>query len=132
MQTYIKDCDNVSTKPVYTETKLLNLAEYLKAARSLIESPENWTQGTFARNKSGETVRELDPNAVCFCSVGALLRAKYDLKISKENLPLNTALDYLQTFTNDSVEVYNDSRPHHKVLELFDQAIAKAELSKPS
>lgn len=49
---------------------------YLRAAE-LIE--DNFTTGTFARDHSLVPVGEFSENAVCFCTVGALKRALWEL-----------------------------------------------------
>lgn len=34
----------------------MNPIEHLQAVRKIIEKPENWTQGTFARDRQGNSV----------------------------------------------------------------------------
>jgi len=109
----------------------ITTAEILTAARSLISKPENWTQGEYARDSSGERVSEHDQDAVCFCTIGALLKAEHALNIYISAFARNhPSINYLKTFLNGSVADYNDSSTHAEVLELFDKAIA--ELNKPN
>lgn len=44
-------------------------------AHELIDKPEKWCQGTFARDKNGLPVSLWRSDAVAFCARGALLRA---------------------------------------------------------
>jgi len=49
----------------------LAIAEVLNRAADLIKAPGAWTQGTYARGKSGKPV-ETRRSAVCFCLIGAI------------------------------------------------------------
>jgi hypothetical protein len=43
-------------------------------ARDILADPAHWTQGCFARNEAGHPgLAPNDPNAVCYCSFGALM-----------------------------------------------------------
>lgn len=42
---------------------------------SLIEAPESWTRGTYARAADGQSIDRYSPDAVCFCLQGAYNRA---------------------------------------------------------
>lgn len=50
-------------------------AEVLEAAADRIAKPGAWTQGTFARDTSGDRCAFNDPNASCFCAAGAIYRS---------------------------------------------------------
>ncbi|WP_460366223.1 DUF6197 family protein, partial [Staphylococcus aureus] len=50
----------------------MNRKEVLTKARELITPPEKWTQGTSARDKEDVPTSADDPQAVCFCSIGAI------------------------------------------------------------
>jgi hypothetical protein len=52
---------------------MVDIADKLAEARKLIE--RGWTQGQYARGKSGKAVDEHGRHAVCFCALGALRRA---------------------------------------------------------
>lgn len=48
--------------------------EVLEAAKARIEDPERWTQGAEARvEQRGREVAPNDPEAACWCAMGALL-----------------------------------------------------------
>jgi len=128
------DADYSKTKTyLIAEGKHRNIttaAEILKAARTLISKPENWTQRAFARTKLGGGGVATSYRAVCFCTVGGLVKAIHDLEITGEEHPLSKLITYLETFITGEVADFNDSSTHAEVLELFDKAIA--ELNKPS
>ena len=48
-------------------------------AKELLSRREAWTRGVIARNASGQGVPPLDPSAVSWCIVGALVKC-YNLK----------------------------------------------------
>jgi len=48
--------------------------EILKAARTLIEKPENWTQGEMARDSGGCNAAPKSPDACRWCLAGAVIR----------------------------------------------------------
>jgi len=107
----------------------ITTAEILTTARSLISKPENWTQAAFARDKRGMMVHVYSDTATCFCSVGAVDRVIYELELNptkRDTLLCN----YFNPFLHTSLTHFNDFNPHNSVIELFDKAIAKAELSK--
>ena len=43
-------------------------------AYELIQNPENWTKGGFARNKLNVFVNERSPEACSFCAAGAIYK----------------------------------------------------------
>lgn len=45
-------------------------------AWELISDPQRWTQGSFAKNKNGDSIFAIDPDACQWCAYGAL-RATY-------------------------------------------------------
>ena len=44
----------------------------LRDARKLIERPENWARGDYAFDRHGALCAPTDPNAVCWCLLGAV------------------------------------------------------------
>lgn len=101
---------------------MTSTAEILKAARKLIEKPENWTQGAFARDGKGRS--ESISRASCFCIIGAIA------KVARTNLgspvpqPVLKALGFT---AHCRLAQFNDSATHSEVLDLFSKAIAAAE-----
>lgn len=113
--------------------------EVLTEARELITPPERWTRGWYARDAEGREVDATDPNAVCFCSIGALCRAegRFEPGVS----PVATEYLIEATGSEDTFGIldFNDgklpdpwSKPRHaparhrKVLAAFDRAIELA------
>ena len=92
--------------------------EILIAARALIDTPEKWTQFESARNINGVGCHPRSPDAVCFCTLGAIDRACQD------DLNDYKALQTLQSIVG-MVANFNDSHTHAEVLAAFDEAIAR-------
>jgi hypothetical protein len=95
--------------------------ETLKAARKMIEKPENWTQGELGRKADGTPIKNGAISslgqATCFCAAGALLMVIR----GKRRAPWNC----LQAVMGDYVPSFNDTHTHAEVLAAFDAAIAK-------
>lgn len=98
--------------------------EILIAARALIEAPERWTKGEFARNKEGEKCHANSDAASCYCMEGAILSqsGKWPLK-ARACAILRASLASAIT-----IPVWNDApeRTHAEVLAAFDRAIELA------
>lgn len=60
---------------------MLTAKEMLEAAWKKIEDPKNRCRGHFALSKNGKDIPPWLPNAVCFCSSGALVAVSADSKI---------------------------------------------------
>lgn len=110
------------------------LVDDLKAARKLIEEPKGWTQGQFARDSEGFPMLPHSPIAVCFCSIGATLRATMGHTPRSAATPGQRqrhigALDLLRGFlpAHSDIVTFNDTHTHEEVLAVFDKAIAAAE-----
>lgn len=96
----------------------------LKAAKALIDTPEKWTQGAYARSSIGVELTYHNKEASCFCSWGALANVKGSTGSTYE------ALRFLDSFTTqDNIVQFNDleSTTHAEVMAVWDKAIAKAE-----
>lgn len=97
-------------------------------ARKLIEDQEYWTQGAYAKTNLGIEVSATDPEAYCFCLVGALYKVS---GIDSENNPFDRGLlgygklvEALKLIGRGNIAIFNDVHTHREVLELLDQAIA--------
>ena len=78
--------------------------DLLVEARTLIASPEAWTQGAAARDADGEPVGVEHEDAVSWCSTGALNCAMYRHADSLQiPLPLERARDQAGTILTDTV-----------------------------
>ena len=92
--------------------------EILVAARAIIANEENWTQGTYAKDKDGSSIGVDCSNAVCFCSIGALRKITM--------FPV-AAMEVLSNHMEDSIIAFNDEHTHKEVLAAWDEAIASLE-----
>ncbi len=105
--------------------------EILINARALIADPENWIHGELAKNNQGQTVNVSAPDATCFCTAGALIKAcgGYPDDAHHEALSVISSVvggDYgLRLY--EAIYDFNDSASHAEVLEAFDRAIASYE-----
>jgi hypothetical protein len=98
----------------------------LEEARLLIAEPSQWTTGTSARDAKGYSTLYSNPDATCFCSVGAILRAN-----SISNYHRHTTDDAIQVLrscltASGSVATFNDTHTHEEVLQFFDDTINRA------
>lgn len=96
-------------------------ATILKAARDLIAKPENWTQGTYARDARGNEIGVRSDIAVCFCSLGAISA------VSGNCDDAGMARDAIAALTRNGIVNFNDTHTHSEVLDLFSKAIKAAE-----
>ena len=113
--------------------------DLLVEARTLIASPEAWTQGAAARDADGEPVGVEHEDAVSWCATGALNCAMYRHADSLQiPLPLERARDQAGTILTDTVRAltlghyteattYNDQTNHSCIVHAFDIAIADAD-----
>lgn len=107
-------------------------SETLRAAKALIDTPEKWTQGAYARDEEGLTVFVGDEAAVCFCSIGALARTE-----RLHNVPDPHELGRRATIralrpSHDPILAagliadFNDTHSHSEVMAMWDRAIKRA------
>ena len=102
----------------------MNIADVLQKARDLIATPDNWTQGEYARDGHGHATRPRNSRAVCWCSSGAIMKVM-DVDYSPDDAL--AVLHQAGGFQWDmNIPKWNDSmnRKHSEVLALFDAAIA--------
>lgn len=109
----------------------MQVFELLIAAKAKIDTPEKWTQGTFARDVNARPVSPTDgvgyPNATCFCSIGAIAAAYW--AAHEDVVTYKTAIDTLYAVLpigEFTVPHFNDSATHEGVMGLFDAAIKRA------
>lgn len=110
----------------------------LLAAKKLIADPKSWLKGDYATTKRKKSVAIFSEDAACFCSMGALFRARSDSygsgavtreKINKYNnacRALNVAIKEVSP-TADNIVQFNDdpSTLHSDVIFAFNKAIRK-------
>lgn len=106
-------------------------SEVLISAKTLIDSPEKWTQEEYARDANGRGVLPVE-DAVCFCSIGAIIRTAHDLSLNP--MDRYNAVDRLTQTVGDeptdyqsmTIAEFNDNRSHAEVMRIWDKAIALA------
>lgn len=103
---------------------MTNIAQVLRDARALIDTPDKWAKGWCARLANGKATYAADSDAHSFCAVGSLLRVP----------PHNQqkTLEWLNGFVPSRfhrISLFNDhpKTTHADIMALFDRAIAVAE-----
>lgn len=102
--------------------------------RALLADPQRWTKKAYARKADGTTCVPLDPNATCFCILGAQAKTapKFSDKIKvRGGLTFNYAIfealrEQIGARSQDNIPHYQDAeaRTHADVLDLLDRTIA--------
>jgi hypothetical protein len=103
---------------------MVTAKKLLLFARQVIQTPEQWTQHVIARDAEETMIFPESDRAVCWCSMGALQKAKSALNAYSG--PYEEACDLLCDVIGGSVTVFNDTHKHEEVLEMFDKAISNA------
>jgi hypothetical protein len=108
----------------------MKTSEILRAAKALIEDPDHWVQGTYARPyREADPVNNHlmgnDPRATCWCSMGALQKALDGFSIDESWLKYEKTLNKITEPV--SMLTYNDTHTHAEVMKVWDRAIALAE-----
>jgi hypothetical protein len=95
------------------------ILDLLTAGQNLIRDPQHWTQKAFARTKEGHAVNELEPKAVCFCTLGALFKANQ----GGSGQTCEDAFRILhQVIPPGGIPMFNDNHTHAEVMAAFDRA----------
>ena len=96
----------------------------LRAARTLIATPETWTRGAYARDAHRLAVAASSPSATCFCGMGALMRAA-----GRDTPRITLTATYLRGSSGELWIPWHDApeRTPAEVLIQIDRGIAQAE-----
>lgn len=105
----------------------MTLASDLRAVRAVIDTPEKWTKGAFARKVNGDPGSYSE--AVCFCILGAIRVALSNNRFLRTDLRNHLRVALPNPIEHDALDDFNDapSTTHADVMALFDVAIKKAE-----
>lgn len=97
------------------------LAVTLEATKAILANSGRWTREAMARNRRGDEVKPEDPEARCFCMVGALRRA------AKTNTDFELGIRALRkACKGQSIFTFNGSHGHRAVLKALNRAITEA------
>lgn len=110
------------TTPASTMPETRSVADVLRAGLALIEDPEHWATGAFARDARGLSCGADTPQAVCWCSYGALDRAggPTDERFEAARV-LKTVIG------SEALSHFNDTHTHAEVVAVWRKAIELAE-----
>lgn len=103
----------------------MKTSELLIQAKAVIADPAKWAQNTYAKNSQGVRVGADNPDAICFCSVGALQKISpkcygaYALEVWQ-------AMELLDDGCSEDILAYNDTHTHAEVMDVWDKAIQMA------
>ncbi len=122
--------------------------ELLKKLRKLLEKPERWTKGEYAKDTDGYRVGSCEKEAACFCLLGGIRRVvdgteeEIEMKAAKAlaKIALPKAASELEkngVFYGSDVDygsllpTFNDAKKtkHRDVLKVIDKAIASLKAS---
>jgi hypothetical protein len=104
--------------------------EILESARALVSPPGTWIQKDIAKDAAGDGISAFNPDAVCFCMMGAIHRAAFDKGIKRFDPARADAIHALKFVVQgegfSSIPDFNDAkkRTQREVLQAFDTAIA--------
>ena len=116
--------------------------ETLKAARALITPPHAWARGAFGATTwhpftpKGAATTAQDPAAVCWCSLGSLIKVTGQALYAQADGPIRALAEAIQRKVPDAdalvdpsqtIASFNDAHEHDDVLAVFDDAIAHLE-----
>jgi len=109
----------------------VSVRDVLLGARAILTPPGSWIQGRGALDAEGREVISTEVRAVCWCLLGAVMRAAYDTSNKADaarllNAAWNTIND---TLPGGRLVAFNDTpgRQHWEILELLDTVIATLE-----
>ena len=102
-------------------------SELLIKAKAVIADPKHWTKGWYAHNAEGQDVGPAEPDAVCWCSLGALKKVAHE---ENANGACFAATEYLAVVSDEygysGIPDFNDNSSHEAVMKAWDKAIKLA------
>ena len=103
--------------------------DVLKMARDLIQEPGAWVKGSHAQDDRGEEIAPEEPDAVCFCLEGAIIRALTELGESAESSELLEMDAELMGDDGEYMTMWQDraERTHDEVLARVDATLERLE-----
>ena len=102
-------------------------SELLIKAQAVIADPRRWTQGWYAKNAEGKSVGPCKPDAVCWCSVGAIDKVAHEESTYAARFAATRYLARVSAECGYSdVSDFNDNSSHEAVMKAWDKAIKLA------
>ncbi len=103
-------------------------SDVLMHAWGFIEHAERWTTEASARDRHGKPTAPDDPEACCWCLIGAVERSGSDLGVDRTTLSkaiarLGDSAEAL--FGTRAISFINDCEGHQSVGQLFEHALAQ-------
>ena len=103
-------------------------SELLIKAKAVIADPKHWTQGWYAQDANGYSTEPSTPNAVCWCSVGALEKVAYEEDTYSTRFAAKRCLfEVSSEYGYSGITDFNDNSSHETVMKAWDKAIKLAE-----
>lgn len=99
------------------------ILDLLEKAHALIKDPAHWTQAAAARDADGKPCPPDSPDAVCFCSVGAICRVTYEPVVKSTLLAVVRGQIDPEDSMKYSLTVFNDHSDHAEVMQAWERAI---------
>jgi hypothetical protein len=106
----------------------------LEKVGEILSEPSRWTKVAFARNAEGIEVDVESPDAACYCFIGAIQKAEYEVALQswRSQIVRNTVNSCLPTpgtlpFSSSAIVGFNDApeRTFEEVRAVIECAITK-------
>jgi len=109
------------------ETRLNKLQrEVLEKAFPLIQNPDTFTKDYLARDEGNIPIEPTNPHAVCWCSVGAVMKVANDMGVDYADIVYNMhEVARVATGGVMSVSEVNDRRSHAAVVQFWKDYLLK-------
>ena len=102
-------------------------SELLTKAKAVIADPKHWTQGRYAQDAKGYSTGPTTPDAVCWCSLGALSKVAYEDSAHSSLLMTAGYLSRVSAeYGYNGIPDFNDDSSHETVMKAWDRAIQLA------
>ena len=102
-------------------------SELLTKAKAVIADPKHWTQDVYAKDAKGYSTGPAEPNAVCWCSIGAIEKVAHEEGTYSTRF---SATRYLVVVSDkygySGITDFNDNSSHEAVMKAWDKAIKLA------
>ena len=104
----------------------------LREVKNIISDEKSWTKETAARNAEGNKVHPYNYDAICFCTIGAIQRARlsdssFEVFGELQKSIIELYSEYENIEKKSVVQFFNDSKntTHEMLMSVFDHAITR-------